>query len=176
MIYNINNMIKPAIIQKNSSSKITSAVVVTVLFLVIVPASYSQVHGQDRPTVGTLRVITHVVNNDGGTKEASDFSSCIDSSHGEGSTSKQCSSGDEQGIVQSSFDPGPYKVIPNDVPRGYTASYSSDCSGVINSGEIRTCNITYDDVATPSQTFANNSTGQPQTFANQTFANNSTGQ
>ena len=150
-------MIKPTIIQKNSSSKTAAAILVTVLFLVIGSASYRQVYGEDQPTVGTVRVITHVINNHGGTKQASDFSNCIDSSRGEGTISNQCSSGDEQGSVQSSFEPGPYKVTPNDIQSGYTASYSGDCSGVVNSGEIKTCTITYDDVATPSQTLANNS-------------------
>jgi hypothetical protein len=160
LVYGVNNMIKSTIIQKNSSLSTSVTIAVTVLLLVIVPASFLQVHGQNEPSVGTVRVITHVINNDGGTKQASDFSNCIDSSRGEGSSNKQCSSGDGQGTVQSSFDSGPYKVTQNDIPRGYTASYSSDCSGVINSGEIKTCTITYDDVAAPSQTFANNSTGQ----------------
>ncbi|MBV9178655.1 MAG: hypothetical protein JO297_16640 [Nitrososphaeraceae archaeon] len=151
-------MIKSTIIQKNSSSKTAAAaILVTMLFLVIGSASYRQVYGQDQPTVGTVRVITHVINSHGGTKQASDFSNCIDSSRGEGSINNQCSSGDDQGSTQNSFDPGPYKVTPNDIPSGYTASYSGDCSGVVNSGEIKTCTITYDDVATPSQTLTNNS-------------------
>ena len=39
-------------------------------------------HAQDfESSVGTLRIITHVINDNGGTKEASDFSNRIDTSN-----------------------------------------------------------------------------------------------
>jgi Prealbumin-like fold domain len=117
------------------------------LLLLIVSTSLRLVHAQN--PVGTLRVITRVINDNGGTKEASDFTNCINSSRGD-STSMQCSSGDPDGNTQSSFDPGPYKVTQQNPPiEGYTVTYSKDCSGSINAGESKACTITYDDVASP---------------------------
>lgn len=117
------------------------------LLLLIVSTSLRLVHAQN--PVGTIRVITRVINDNGGTKEASDFTNCINSSRGD-STSMQCSSGDPDGNTQSSFDPGPYKVTQQNPPiEGYTVTYSKDCSGSINAGESKVCTITYDDVASP---------------------------
>ena len=117
------------------------------LLLLIVSTSIRLVHAQNPD--GTIRVITHVINDKGGTKEASDFTNCINSSRGD-STSMQCSSGDPDGNTQSSFDPGPYKVTQQNPPiEGYTVTYSKDCSGSINAGESKVCTITYHDVASP---------------------------
>ena len=119
------------------------------LLLLIVSTSLRLVHAQN--PVGTIRVITRVINDNGGTKEASDFTNCINSSRGD-STSMQCSSGDPDGNTQSSFDPGPYKVTQQNPPiEGYTVTYSKDCSGSINAGESKVCTITYDDVAASPQ-------------------------
>lgn len=98
-------------------------------------------------SVATLRIVTQVINDDGGTNRSSDFSNCIHSSSGSSSTT-QCSSGDSV----HGFDPGSYNVTqdPNYPVRGYKVTYSKDCSGVINAGDTRTCTVTYDDMASSS--------------------------
>jgi Prealbumin-like fold domain len=131
----------------NASYSTIVAIAAVSLLLLIVSTSIRLVHAQN--PFGTIRVITRVINDNGGTKDASDFTNCINSSKGD-STSLQCSSGDPDGNTQSSFDPGPYKVTQQNPPiEGYTATYSKDCSGSINAGESKVCTITYDDVASP---------------------------
>ena len=102
-------------------------------------------------STATLLVETHVINTNGGTRQASDFSNCIDTSSG-GSNSLQCGTGSEGSSVGVSFDAGPYKVYQN--PRnpvtGYSVSYSKDCSGVIKVGEVKMCTITYRDTSPTS--------------------------
>jgi hypothetical protein len=135
---------------KNGFSNMTMAIAIPV-FCLLVSTSCVPVHAQDSESpVGTLRIITHVVNDNGGTKEASDFSNCIDTSSGD-SSSLQCSSGDEQGNSQNSFDAGNYKVTSDSNYQldGYAVSYSSDCSGVIGNGQTKVCTVTYDDIAHP---------------------------
>jgi hypothetical protein len=143
-------MVKPVNLTYSFSKTLVVAAM-TMIVISLASTSFGSVYAQDVPPAGTLSVISHVINNNGGTKQASDFSNCIDSS-GEGSTSMQCSSGQDQGISESSFDPGPYKVIqdPSNSVDGYTFSYSPDCSGTLNAGERKICTITYDDVAPPS--------------------------
>jgi hypothetical protein len=97
-------------------------------------------------TTAALLVDTHIINANGGTRQASDFSNCIDTSNG-GSKSIQCGTGSEGASVSIVFDAGPYKVYqnPNNPVSGYTVSYSKDCSGVIKAGETKICTITYHD-------------------------------
>jgi len=116
------------------------------LLIFILSGSFLAAHAQDQ-SVATLSIVTHVINDDGGTSRSSDFSNCIDSSSGSSSTT-QCSSGDSL----HSFDAGSYNVTqdPNNRVRGYTVTYSKDCSGVITAGETRTCTVTYDDMASSS--------------------------
>jgi hypothetical protein len=151
-----NGNMTNSLIPKGGFSKAVVIATMSTLFLFMVSTSSLQaVHAQKN--VGSIRVITHVINNYGGTKQASDFSSCIDSSRG-GATSKSCSSGDETGMSESSFNPGQYKVTQDGPVAGYKVAYSNDCSGVISAGEKKVCTITYSDTA-PSQTTSQNSTG-----------------
>jgi hypothetical protein len=140
-----------SLVSKDSFSKMIIMETMAVLFLFVVSTSFLHAYAQDSPSVGTVRIITHVINNNGGTKESSDFSNCLDSSRGD-STSMQCSSGDQEGNSESSFDPGAYKITPdpNSSMLGYTASQSKDCSGVVKAGETKICTITYDDIPNPS--------------------------
>ena len=152
-----NGNMTNSLIPKGGFSKAVVIATMSTLFLFMVSTSSLQaVHAQKN--VGSIRVITHVINNYGGTKQASDFSSCIDSSRG-GATSKSCSSGDETGLSESSFNPGQYKVTQDGPVAGYKVSYSNDCSGVISAGEKKVCTITYSDMPAPSQTTSQNSTG-----------------
>src|SRR5690242_16902172 len=120
-----------------------AGVTVLLLFFFMLSGSFLAADAQNL-SVATLRIITQVVNDDGGTNRSSDFSNCIDSSSGSSSTT-QCSSGNSL----HSFDAGSYNVTqgPNNPVRGYKVTYSKDCSGVISAGDTRTCTVTYDDMA-----------------------------
>jgi hypothetical protein len=102
-------------------------------------------------STATLIVETHVINTNGGTGQASDFSNCIDTSNG-GSNSLQCGTGSEGSSASVIFNAGPYKVYqnPNNQVSGYSVSYSKECSGVIKAGETKICTITYHDTSTTS--------------------------
>jgi hypothetical protein len=122
-------------------------VALTVLLLLFtLSGSFIAANAQNH-SVARLRILTHVINDDGGTNRSSDFSNCIDSSSGSSSTT-QCSSGNSL----HSFDAGSYNVTqdPNNPVRGYKVTYSKDCSGVISAGDTRTCIVTYDDMASSS--------------------------
>ena len=122
------------------------ALVVLLLLLFMLPGLFLAAHAQGQ-SIATLRIVTQVINDDGGTSQSSDFSNCIDSSSGSSSTT-QCSSGDSV----HSFDAGSYNVTqdPNNPVTGYTVAYSKGCFGVINAGDTRTCTVTYDDMASSS--------------------------
>jgi hypothetical protein len=172
-------MIEFLTLKDSSFSKTIVVAAMAMLLCFVILTSFRPVHAQEQPNIGTLRIITHVINDNGGTNQASDFTNCIDSSR-EDSTSMSCSSGDEQGNSQNSFDAGPYKVTqdPNNPVIGYTVSYSTDCSGVINTGQTKICTITYNDIAlspsfsnsspspSPSQIASKNDSGSTSTVNN----------
>jgi hypothetical protein len=148
---NMTNSLFP----KDRFSKAVAMATMSTLFLFMVSTTSLQVHAQN---AGTIRIVTHVINQYGGTKQASEFSNCVDSSRG-GSTSLSCSSGDESGASESSFSPGPYKVTQDGPLVGYKVAYSDGCSGVISAGEKKVCTVTYSDIPAPQQTTLKNSTG-----------------
>ena len=148
---NMTNSLFP----KDRFPKAVAMATMSTLFLFIVSTTSLQVHAQ---SAGTIRIVTHVINQYGGTKQASEFSNCVDSSRG-GSTSLSCSSGDESGASESSFSPGPYKVTQDGPLVGYKVAYSDGCSGVISAGEKKVCTVTYSDIPAPQQTTLKNSTG-----------------
>ncbi len=120
--------------------------IMTMLFFFLVSSPAISIYAQSIPPSGTVKIITHVINDNGGSKQASDFSNCLDTSS-QGSSRVHCSSGNEQGNVVSSIHKVPYKVSedPSTPHTGYTVSYSEGCSGSISSGETSTCTITYND-------------------------------
>jgi len=89
-------------------------------------------------TQGTLTVIKHVINNNGGTKQISDFPLFV------GAT--PVTSG-----VQNTFDAGSY-VVSETGQSDYAATISGDCDSdgnvVLNIGNVKSCTITNDDVDT----------------------------
>jgi hypothetical protein len=93
--------------------------------------------------------MTQVINDDGGTKQPSDFSNCVDTS-GANSKRVHCSSGNEQGNFVTSI-PTSFKVSedPSTPHTGYTVSYSEGCSGSIDAGSTKTCTVTYNDTSSP---------------------------
>jgi len=94
---------------------------------------------------GNLTVIKHVINDDGGTKSASDFNITIAGVNPDPPSVV----GAELG-VSVTLDEGSYTVTEAPVA-GYTPSYSSGCSGTMVAGGSATCTITNDDIA-PSLT------------------------
>ena len=92
---------------------------------------------------GTLHVIKHVVNDNGGSNIAADFTVTV-----AGTTNITPSSfaGSEAG-VDVSMDAGSYTVTETG-PTGYAESDSIDCSGTMTAGGDKTCTITNDDQAT----------------------------
>lgn len=120
--------------------------IMTMLFFFLVSSPAMSIYAQSIPPSGSVKIITHVINDNGGTKQASDFSSCVDTSS-QGSSRVYCSSGNEQGNVVSSIHNVPFKVSedPSTPHTGYTVSYSEGCSGSISSGATSTCTITYND-------------------------------
>ncbi len=89
-----------------------------------------------------LNVVKHVINDNGGTAVASDFT--LDSG-GTNDTPDDFAGAESPG-TDVTLDAGSYSVTESG-PSGYTASYSADCSGTIAAGETKTCTVTNDDNA-----------------------------
>lgn len=95
------------------------------------------------PTKGTLTVIKHVINDNGGSAMASDFMMKL--------TGQNDFAGSENGTIFNTLTPGHYVVGETQLP-GYTASYSGDCNvdGVtLAAGDSKTCTITNNDDVPP---------------------------
>jgi hypothetical protein len=87
-----------------------------------------------------LIVVKHVVNDNGGTATASQFTMTINGVTASGGNSFP---GSEAG-TNKTVTPGSYSVTENG-PSGYTATFSAGCSGTLAGGETRTCTVTNDD-------------------------------
>ena len=92
-----------------------------------------------------LIVIKNVVNDEGGTKTAADFTLTVTGN----APSPASFAGAGSPGTQVSIRPGSYSVSESAVA-GYTGSPSSDCSGSIALGETKTCTVTNTDDDTPS--------------------------
>ena len=95
------------------------------------------------PLPATLHVVKTVINDNGGTSVASNFTLAVTGTN----VSTSSFAGSETG-VEVKLDGGSYTVTEPVVPAGYLQTGSSDCSGTIASGETKTCTITNDDIAT----------------------------
>jgi Prealbumin-like fold domain len=89
-----------------------------------------------------LIVIKHVINDNGGTATAANFS--LDS--GGANDSPDDFPGAEAPGTEVTLDAGAYNVTETG-PSGYTASFSADCSGSLANGETKTCTVTNNDQA-----------------------------
>lgn len=89
----------------------------------------------------TLHVIKQVINDNGGTAVASDFTIDVAGTN----VSSGSFAGSEAG-VDVTLDAGSYAVTETSLS-GYLQSGSGDCSGTIAVGETKTCTITNDDIA-----------------------------
>ena len=88
-----------------------------------------------------LIVIKHVINDNGGTNVADDFTMTVDDLD----TDPPSFDGAEAPGTQVAIDAGSYAVFESG-PDGYTGSFSDDCVGSIGIGETKTCTITNDDI------------------------------
>ena len=97
----------------------------------------------------TLRVIKHVVTDNGGTATAENWSLHVSSGATEVPGSPQA--GSETGDVYTLADGGSYTVSETGGPSGYAASFSGDCDAdgnvTLAAGTQKTCTITNDDIA-----------------------------
>jgi hypothetical protein len=89
----------------------------------------------------TLIVIKHVINDNGGSAVAGDFTMSVTNSANPADFAGEEAPGTSVGV-----NPGAYSVSESG-PSGYTESDSADCSGNIALGETKTCTITNDDIA-----------------------------
>ncbi len=90
---------------------------------------------------GTITVVKHVINDNGGTKVAGDFTMNVTGTN----VSDPSFPGSEAGTVVT-VDAGAYSVDES-VMSGYAKSLSADCSGTIAKNEQKTCTITNNDIA-----------------------------
>jgi hypothetical protein len=90
-----------------------------------------------------LIVIKHVVNDNGGTAVASNWTMNVDDA---GANPAPFPGAESPGVTVP-VDAGPYSVDESGGPSGYTKTLSPDCSGTIAVGETKTCTITNDDIA-----------------------------
>jgi CSLREA domain-containing protein len=101
---------------------------------------------ESEDAAATLIVIKHVINDNGGTAEADDFT--LDS--GGADDTPDDFPGAEAPGTSVTMSPGSYNVTETG-PSGYTASFLADCSGSIAAGETKTCTVTNDDIPVDSQ-------------------------
>ena len=91
-----------------------------------------------------LTVIKHVVNDNGGTASAGNFTLTVTGS----SPSPASFAGSEAGTVVT-LQPGPYAVNEAAVS-GYSTTKAASCAGsLIHFGDTATCTVTNDDIAAP---------------------------
>jgi hypothetical protein len=101
------------------------------------------VHPQAPPSnPATLTVIKHVVDNNGGTKTAADFTLTI---NGVTAAGGNTFAGSEAGVTKTLTTLGGYSVTEAPVS-GYAETSSAGCFGTIAAGEHKTCVITNDDI------------------------------
>ena len=94
------------------------------------------------PDVPTLTVIKTVVNDDGGSALASDWTMDVSGTNVSGTGFAGSASS-----VTITLDAGAYSVSESGGPSGYAMFFSADCSGTISAGDVLTCTITNDDIA-----------------------------
>lgn len=94
------------------------------------------------PVPATLHIVKTVINDNGGTAVASDFTINVAGTN----VSTSSFAGSALG-VDVALDAGAYSVTEPVVPTGYLQTGSGNCSGTIAAGETKTCIITNDDIA-----------------------------
>jgi len=113
--------------------------------------AFTAVSGQDKEytfinfKTPKLTVIKHVINDNGGTASADDFTMTV----GGNNVSDNSFPGDENGTTVT-LNAGAYSVDELLFP-GYAKTLGANCTGTVQSGDEVTCTITNDDIA-PSLT------------------------
>jgi len=87
-----------------------------------------------------LIVVKHVVKDNGGTAQSSDFAMSVTGTNPSPSAFRART----RLATAVQIDAGTYSVGETESP-DYTASYSADCSGTIAIGETKVCTVTNDD-------------------------------
>jgi len=95
----------------------------------------------ETPPPANLIVIKEVINDNGGTASAVDFTMHVD----DPGTDPADFPGQVSPGTTVAVDPGAYAVTETG-PTGYVATLSSDCTGTIAAGETKTCTITNNDL------------------------------
>ena len=124
------------------------------LFIIISPiVSFAQSDHLEVPTIaqipsveeqsqrGLLILTSNVINDNGGSKQASDFIINILGSPAFPSSFKAV---DTPKVQIVSIQEGYYSVSVNDT-QGYKTSFGNQCEGQLKAGEIKSCSITLDD-------------------------------
>jgi Prealbumin-like fold domain len=99
---------------------------------------------EEQSELGFLVVGTNVINDNGGSKQASDFIINVLGSPAFPSSFKAAPSNLMQVI---SIQPGQFSISVNNT-QGYDTSFGNQCEGQIKDGEIKTCLITVNDKGT----------------------------
>ena len=124
------------------------------LFIIISPiVSFAQSDHVEVPTIaqipsveeqsqrGLLLLTSNVINDNGGSKQASDF---IINILGSPSFPSSFKAVDTPKVQIVSIQEGYYSVSVNDT-QGYKTSFGNQCEGQLKAGEIKSCSITLDD-------------------------------
>ncbi len=124
------------------------------LFIIISPiVSFAQSDHLEVPTIaqipsveeqsqrGLLILTSNVINDNGGSKQASDF---IINILGSPSFPSSFKAVDTPKVQIVSIQEGYYSVSVNDT-QGYKTSFGNQCEGQLKAGEIKSCSITLDD-------------------------------
>jgi uncharacterized repeat protein (TIGR01451 family) len=91
-----------------------------------------------------LTVIKHVINDNGGTKHAADFTLTVS-----GTTPSPASFQGNEAGTEVTLKPGPY-AVNEAAASGYSTTKSEGCSGsLIHYGDTATCTVTNNDIASP---------------------------
>jgi uncharacterized repeat protein (TIGR01451 family) len=110
--------------------------------------NFSSMSGPVPPTTGTLHVIKHVINDNGGVATASTFSMHV--KQGGTDVSGSPASGQESPGNTYTLAPNTY-VVSEDANTSYTQTFSGDCDSsgniTLSVGDNKTCTITNDDIA-----------------------------
>jgi hypothetical protein len=89
-----------------------------------------------------LKVIKSVINDNGGSNVSSDWTMLVDGPN----ASQSSFAGSASGVDITLDAGGMYWINESLLPAGYSASSSSDCSGILAPGDNKTCTITNDDI------------------------------
>ena len=90
-----------------------------------------------KPSLPVLKVIKEVINQGGGTGKPSDFTISVS---GNNPSPHSFRGNSDTGTIVK-LQPGRYNVTESG-PTGYSSNYSSDCSGIMSSGQAKNCTIT----------------------------------